>query len=89
MIIGGLFVACGIIMIAGFNGITFLSVAFVLGLLFMIAGIMGCMSYRSNREDSVDSTWVVVDGATTFVLGFLIICCSVGLRSLDSHHRHT
>lgn len=73
MIIGGLFVACGIIMIAGFNGITFLSVAFVLGLLFMIAGIMGCMSYRSNREDSVDSTWVVVDGATTFVLGFLII----------------
>ena len=40
MIIGGLFVACGIIMIAGFNGITFLSVAFVLGLLFMIAGIM-------------------------------------------------
>ena len=52
MIIGGLFVACGIIMIAGFNGITFLSVAFVLGLLFMIAGIMGCMSYRSNREDS-------------------------------------
>lgn len=73
MIIGGLFVACGIIMIARFNGITFLSVAFVLGLLFMIAGIMGCMSYRSNREDSVDSTWVVVDGATTFVLGFLII----------------
>ncbi len=73
MIIGALFVIAGVAMIAGFNGITFLSVAFVIGLLFMVAGVLGCMSYKSNREDSVDSTWVVVDGATTFVLGFLII----------------
>ena len=54
MIIGALFVIAGVAMIAGFNGITFLSVAFVIGLLFMVAGVLGCMSYKSNREDSVD-----------------------------------
>lgn len=73
MIMGGLFVVVGICMIAGLNGVTFLSVAFVLGLLFMIAGISSCLSYKSYRDDSVDKTWVVIDGATTFVLGFLII----------------
>ena len=60
------FVIAGIVMIAGFSGITFLSVAFVLGILFMAAGIFGCLSYRSYREDSVDKTWVLVDGMTTF-----------------------
>ncbi|MEE0796424.1 MAG: DUF308 domain-containing protein, partial [Anaerovoracaceae bacterium] len=73
MVIGALFMIAGIVMIAGFSGITFLSVAFVLGILFMLAGIFGCLSYRSYREDSVDKTWVLVDGMTTFVLGFLII----------------
>ena len=73
MIMGALFVVAGIVMIAGFSGITFLSVAFVLGILFMLAGIFGCLSYRSYREDSKDKTWVLVDGTTTFVLGFLII----------------
>ena len=72
MIIGALFVIAGVVMIAGFSGITFLSVAFVLGILFMAAGIFGCLSYRSYREDSVDKTWVLVDGMTTFVLGFLM-----------------
>lgn len=73
MIIGILFVGIGILMIAGLNGVTFLSVAFLLGLLFMIAGALGCLSYRSQREDSLDKTWILVDGLTTFGLGFLII----------------
>lgn len=73
MIMGILFMGAGIFMIAMSGGATFLSVAFVLGIMFMLAGILECLSYRSYRGDQEDKTWVLVDGLTTFVLGFLII----------------
>lgn len=73
IIMGGLFVIAGVGMIAGYSGITFLSVAFVVGLLMMAGGVAGCLSYNSYREGSLDKTWVWVDGLTTFTLGFLII----------------
>lgn len=73
MFMGALFVAAGIFMIAGAGGITFLSVAFILGLLFMVGGICECFSYKSYRGDDEDRKWVLIDGMTTFALGFLII----------------
>lgn len=73
MFMGALFVAAGIFMIAGGGGITFLSVAFVLGLLFMVGGVCEALSYKSYAGDDEDRKWVLIDGMTTFVLGFLII----------------
>ena len=72
MIMGGLFVLAGLFMI--FNGgITFLSVAFIIGLLFIVAGLLECLSYRSYRGIEEDNKWVLIDGLVMFILGILII----------------
>lgn len=72
MIMGGLFILAGLFMI--FNGgITFLSVAFVIGLLFILAGALECLSYRSYRGVEEDNKWVLIDGLVMFILGVLII----------------
>ena len=72
MLMGILFIVSGILMI--FNeGITFLSVAFILGILLMVAGLAEVRSFKSYRGDAENTTWILVDGMTTFVLGFMII----------------
>ncbi|MBQ9961121.1 MAG: DUF308 domain-containing protein [Firmicutes bacterium] len=72
MFMGILFILSGILMI--FNeGITFLSVAFVLGILFMLAGLAEVKSFKSYRGNAENTTWILVDGITTFILGFMII----------------
>lgn len=72
MIMGGIFWLAGLFMI--FNGgITFLSVAFVIGLLFMVAGVIECLSYKSYRGVEEDNKWVLIDGLVMFIIGFLII----------------
>lgn len=70
---GVLFIGAGMFMLSSGGGITFTSVAFVLGILFMLAGLLECLSYKSYRGDEGDKTWVLVDGITTFILGFLVI----------------
>ena len=51
MFMGILFILSGILMI--FNeGITFLSVAFVLGILFMLAGLAEVKSFKSYRGNA-------------------------------------
>jgi uncharacterized membrane protein HdeD (DUF308 family) len=74
MLISVLFVAAGIFMIASGSGVTFLSVAFILGILFMVGGVCECLScFKDQREDTSENRWINIDGLTTFMLGFLII----------------
>ena len=72
MIMGGLFILGGLFTIFN-SGITFLSVAFVIGLLFIVAGLLECLSYRSYRGVEEDNKWVLIDGLVMFILGILII----------------
>ena len=72
MLTGGLFIGAGIFLVAN-GGVTFLSVAFVVGVMFVIAGIVECLSYNSYRGDNVEKSWILNDGLTTFVLGVLIL----------------
>lgn len=72
MFMGMLLVAAGVLMIAN-EGITFLSVAFILGILLMVAGVAECLSFKAYRGNTEETTWILVDGFTTFALGFLII----------------
>ena len=62
----------GIYLIAN-GGITFMSVAFIIGILFILGGIVECLSYNSYRGDEDDRTWILIDGMTTFLLGGLIL----------------
>ena len=72
MLTGILFMGAGIYLIAN-GGITFMSVAFVIGILFVLGGIVECLSYNSYRGDEDDRTWILIDGMTTFLLGGLIL----------------
>lgn len=72
MLTGILFMGAGIFLVAN-EGVTFLSVAFIVGLMFVIAGIVECLSYSSYREDNEERSWILNDGTTTFVLGVLIL----------------
>lgn len=72
MIMGGLFILGGFFMIFK-GGVTFLSVAFVVGLLLILAGAVECLSYKSYRGVEEDNKWVLIDGFVMFILGILII----------------
>ena len=72
MLTGILFMGAGIYLIAN-GGITVMSVAFVIGILFILGGIVECLSYNSYRGDEDDRTWILIDGMTTFLLGGLIL----------------
>ena len=69
---GTLFIIGGGYLIAN-GGVTFLSVAFPAGVMFVIAGIVECLSYSGFRGDGEDKSWVMIDGMTTFALGMLIL----------------
>ena len=72
MLTGILFLGAGIYLVAN-EGVTFLSVAFIVGLMFVIAGVVECLSYSSYRGDNEERSWILNDGTTTFVLGVLIL----------------
>ena len=72
MLTGILFMGAGIFLVAN-EGVTFLSVAFIVGWMFVIAGVVECLSYSSYRGDNEERSWILNDGTTTFVLGVLIL----------------
>lgn len=72
MLTGVLFMGAGIYLVAN-GGITFMSVAFVIGILFVFGGIVECLSYNSYRGDEEGRKWILIDGMTTFLLGGLIL----------------
>ena len=72
MLTGILFLGAGIYLVAN-EGVTFLSVAFIVGWMFVIAGVVECLSYSSYRGDNEERSWILNDGTTTFVLGVLIL----------------
>ena len=79
MLTGILFLGAGIYLVAN-EGVTFLSVAFIVGLMFVIAGVVECLSYSSYRGDNVERSWILNDGTTTFVLGVLILLLALLIK---------
>jgi len=78
---GFLMVAAGVFLVAN-EGITFLSVAFIVGIIFVVCGIVECLSYNSYRGDDIqEKTWILIDGMTTFILGCLVL---MGKLSADA-----
>ena len=76
-IITGIFFIAGGVYLVSQEGITFLSVAFVIGVLFLVAGLIEVISHNAYRGDEDAGSWVLIDGLTTFVLGALIILCKI------------
>ena len=72
MIMGVVLALLGVFSIAN-AGLTFISMAFPIGVILTIIGITECISYRSRDEDEEDRHWVLIDGLTTFILGIVVL----------------
>jgi len=72
MLMGMLFSVAGIYLIAN-SGLTFMSVAFIVGLVFAVAGVIECLSYSGFRGEDEAKSWILIDGTCTFMLGVLIL----------------
>ncbi len=72
MTMGALFTITGIYLVAN-GGLMFMSVAFIVGLVFVVAGIVECLSYSSYRGEDEVKSWILIDGTSTFMLGVLIL----------------
>ncbi|MBR5488617.1 MAG: DUF308 domain-containing protein [Firmicutes bacterium] len=72
MLTGVLFSATGIFLVAN-GGLTFMSMAFIVGLVFAVAGVVECLSYSGYRGEDEVKSWIMIDGTCTFMLGALIL----------------
>ena len=72
IMMGTLFSVTGIYLIAN-GGLTFMSVAFIVGLMFAVAGVIECLSYSGYRGEDETKSWILIDGTCTFMLGVLIL----------------
>lgn len=72
MMMGILFTGTGIYLVAN-SGLSFLSVAFVVGLVYVVGGVIECLSYSGYRGEDEAKAWILMDGTITFILGVLIL----------------
>lgn len=54
-------------------GMSFISLAFPVGLLLVIVGVAECFTYKITNDDEEDRHWMVIEGQSTFVLGILVL----------------
>ena len=83
MSIGALYMGAGIYLV-GNSGLIFMSVAFPIGIIFVIAGVIECLSCNSYRGDNEERSWILTDAITTFVLGALILLNKLAADSVVS-----
>lgn len=68
---GLLMAACGIFSIAN-SGLTFISLAFPVGIVLIIAGIIESVAYKAS-SNAENQHWVLIGGITTFILGIVVL----------------
>lgn len=72
-IFAGLIMAvCGIFCIAN-GGLTFISLAFPVGIVLILAGIIESVAYKRTSNDEENRHWVFTGGITTFILGIVVL----------------
>lgn len=54
-------------------GLSFLALAFPIGIVLMVVGLVLCFAYKRIAEDEENSHWVLIEGLTMFMLGFVVL----------------
>ena len=54
-------------------GASFLSLAFVLGIVMMLAGLIGSVNYFTEKNRNAESGWVIAESILTFILGCIVL----------------
>lgn len=80
MIAGFILTVLGIFCIAE-SGVSFLAVAFPVGIVMMLVGIVECLAYKKVSETEERKHFIFIDGLTTFFIGFVSIsgCLTVDM----------
>jgi len=69
---GVLMTLLGVFSIAN-AGLAFMSLAFVIGIVLIIVGMIECFSYKKSLENEEEKHWLLIEGMTTFVLGVVVL----------------
>ena len=72
IIAGALLAILGVFAVAS-GGLSFLSLAFPIGLGLLVVGIVECFAYKKAVDDEEDKHWILIEGVTTFLLGVVVI----------------
>lgn len=72
IVAGILLTILGVFSIAN-AGLSFLSLAFPIGVCLIIVGLVECFVYKRIREDVDAGHWVLIEGLTTFILGIVVL----------------
>lgn len=72
IIVGALLTILGVFSVAN-AGLSFLSLAFPIGITLIIVGIVECFAYKRTIEDEENRHWVLIEGLTTFILGVVVL----------------
>jgi len=54
-------------------GASFLSLAFILGIVMIIAGLVGSINYFTEKNRNAESGWVIAESILTFILGCIVL----------------
>lgn len=62
----------GVLCIAN-AGLSFMSLAFIIGIVLIIVGMIECFSYKKSLENEEEKHWILIEGLTTFILGVVVL----------------
>ncbi len=83
IIVGALLTILGVFSVAN-AGLSFLSLAFPIGVVLIIVGMVECFAYKRTVEDEENRHWVLIEGLTTFYTR-----CRCSDRAAGSRYRCT
>ena len=70
--VGILLTLLGIFCIAN-AGLAFISMAFPIGIVLIIVGMVECFSYKKSLENEEEKHWLLIEGMTAFILGIVVL----------------
>lgn len=72
IIAGILLTILGVFSVAN-AGLSFLSLAFPIGVVLVIVGMVECFAYKRTMLGEENRHWILIEGLTTFILGIVVL----------------
>lgn len=72
MICGIALAILGVFSVAN-DGLTFISLAFPVGIELILVGIVECFAYKKAIDNEENKHWILIEAFTTFAIGFIVL----------------
>lgn len=63
-------------------GASFMSLAFILGVVMIIAGLTGAVNYFTEKNRNAEGGWVIAESILTFILGCIVILNQIVIEAM-------